>query len=301
MKISTYQNVFVTRSGIGMKMFQLIPETIHHYPGKKRHFYIYALVQFFLRKKIKLKGNYFIIHNHWCPGYFHWLTEALPRMLAATNHVKDYTLILPETFKGFSQDSLQALYHGKIFWIPQDKNLIIQKLLVPENPRYCGNFDRTTFAMLRDLFSKFFTNQVFGPAVRKIYISRWKSGRRKVANENEVVTVLTDWGFEIINFEDLRFSEQVQLMVSTKVLFSIHGAGLSNMLFMPKGGWVVELQKKPSPSQDQNELYKDLATTLDLQYRPIFCPSDEQSIYIADIVLDINILKNFLNEHKAIL
>src|SRR5690349_14256871 len=92
-------NIFLTRSGIGMKAFRLIDETIHRYPGKRKHFWRYALLQFFVRGKIKLRGQYVVIHNHWCPGYYHWITEALPRLLSVRDQVKDRILVLPLSFK----------------------------------------------------------------------------------------------------------------------------------------------------------------------------------------------------------
>src|SRR5688572_10195689 len=138
MKIVTLKNVFLTRSGIGVKNLRLVNETIHRYPGKRRHFFLYAMFQRLLRKQLRLNGKYVIIHNHWCPGWYHWLTEAMPRLLHVQHYVTDHTLILPDSFKGAHAESLEPFFKGGIFWLAKKTNALVEELVIPENPPYSG-------------------------------------------------------------------------------------------------------------------------------------------------------------------
>ncbi len=297
MKIINYQNIFLTRSGIGLKHFKLVEETIHQYKGKRKHFLQYALYQFFFKRKIRLKGKYFVIHNHWCPGYYHWITEALPRMLRTESLVGDRVLVLPESFKEGLYDSLQPLYSGPVFWIPQNKNLRIENLLVPENPPFSGQYDANIFFQLREKYLMSLNQMNLGVSTnRKIYISRSKANRRKVVNEKEITDALIGQGFSIVNFEDYTFWQQVLLMSCAELVVSIHGAGLTNLLFMKENGGVIELQKKPNQSEEVDVLYKDLANVMKLNYKVLMCESAlaNESIYTADIVVNLNQLLNLI-------
>ena len=48
---------------------------------------------------------------------------------------------------------------------------------------------------------------------------------------------------KFIILKDIVFLHQIEIMKETKCLISIHGAGLTNMLFMPEGGSCVRTTK----------------------------------------------------------
>lgn len=298
MKIVTYAWVFLTRSGIGLKDLRLIEETIHQYKGKRNHFWKYALFQFIFRKKIKLRGKYFIIHNHWCPGYYHWITEALPRLYHVRTFLEDHILLLPESFKGMPFDSIEPLYDKEVYWIPMNKNMVLESLMIPESPPASGVYEKEIFFKLRNLYSE----AVMGKNIKKkfgnrIYASRSKALRRRVSNEIEVTATLAEYGFTIINFEDHSFWEQVAMMQETEVLVSLHGAGLSNMLFMKEGSRVIELQKEPvNLVAGVNVLYKDFSKVMGVKYDVLFCKpvKQNQTLYFSDIVVNLQSLKGML-------
>lgn len=297
MKILELNNIFLTRSGIGLKRLKLVDETIHQYKGKRTHFWLYALYQFFFKKKIHLTGNYFIIHNHWCPGYYHWITEALPRLFIVKEYLKDHILVLPDNFRQHVFDATKPLYNGEVFWIPQGKNLKVENLLIPENPPFSGIYDKELFGTLRKIYIDSLAGRnIARRESKKIYISRSKAARRKVINEAEVINALLKKGFEILNFEDFTFWNQVAIVNNADVLVSIHGAGLSNVLFMNRGSKVVELQKSTEDKIEPDVLYRDFCLALDLDYSVLYCnPETEgKSIYEADIIVDVELLCDLL-------
>ncbi|RAW02647.1 glycosyltransferase family 61 protein [Pseudochryseolinea flava] len=295
MKTIVAHNVFLTRSGIAMKAFRLIDESIHRYPGKRRHFWKYTLFQFFFRKKLKLKGKYFVIHNHWCPGYYHWITEALPRLLSVHTMLEDRILVLPISFQEKLGASLAPLYQGEIFWIPESKNLLVDDLLIPENP-FSGRYEPSLMKALRELYMGYLNLQLV-PS-KRIYISRKKAARRRVENEVAVEHMLHQYGFEIVCFEDRTFWEQVQLMCEAQLLISIHGAGLSNVLFLSENSHVIELQHHPAPGMQKDVLYQDLCEIMNVQYRAMFCDSsgNDNTLATGDIFVDIPELENLVIE-----
>ncbi len=276
----------------------LIDETIHQYKGKRSHFWKYALFQYFFRRSVRLRGQYFVIHNHWCPGYYHWITEALPRLLHCSDVVANRTLVLPESFKDKLYESIKPLFTGEVFWIPQNKNLVIENLLIPETPPFSGVYDKDTFIQLRQLYTERF--KVPSGTMKKgsrIYVSRAKAKQRKVANEIELSSLLKKYNFSIIHFEEYTFWQQVAIMQEASCLVSIHGAGLSNILFARKDCHIIELQKAPiSPDDEVDVLYKDFSALMGHPYTLQLCKPVQhtQSLYQADIIVDLEQLSTLL-------
>jgi capsular polysaccharide biosynthesis protein len=76
---------------------------------------------------------------------------------------------------------------------------------------------------------------------RRIYLSREKTGYRRVANEAELLPILKSHRFEIHDTQDFTtLEEQLRLFSSAECVISIHGAGLANALFAPPGAKVIE-------------------------------------------------------------
>jgi hypothetical protein len=76
---------------------------------------------------------------------------------------------------------------------------------------------------------------------RRIFVSRKHARWRRLTNDDDCWTVLSRFGFERVFMEELTFREQFELMQETAVFVAVHGAGMVNMIFAPKGLHVVEI------------------------------------------------------------
>ena len=88
-------------------------------------------------------------------------------------------------------------------------------------------------------------NAVLQPGRKHIYISRQRSARRKIVNQQEVESLLFQLGFEEVFAERLDFNGQHALFSQAKMVCGVHGAGLSNLFFCPPGAGCVELHGTP--------------------------------------------------------
>ncbi len=72
-------------------------------------------------------------------------------------------------------------------------------------------------------------------------------GNRYAINEAQLIAELRSYCAEhalelqVVDFAELTFAQQVEAMARTAVLVGVHGAGLVNSLFLPKGSAVIEL------------------------------------------------------------
>jgi hypothetical protein len=67
-----------------------------------------------------------------------------------------------------------------------------------------------------------------------------RGGSRRIANLNALKPVAQDLGLEIRSADGLAVGEQIDLFSATELLVGVHGAGLANAVFMPRGAALVE-------------------------------------------------------------
>lgn len=87
-----------------------------------------------------------------------------------------------------------------------------------------------------------------------------KRKNRLIVNQNELENFIKSktgtYDFDSIYFDDLNFEQQVKKMSQTKLLISVHGAGLTNAIFMPSTSIVVEI----TPPHFHYPLYERITT-----------------------------------------
>lgn len=181
------------------------------------------------------------IHSIWTNGYYHWLTECLPRALVMRREFPEAVPLLPEgNYKSFAA-TLECLGFGRVEFFPDGRNVLVHAPVVTDCARAFATTDPALLREVRQRVSDYLGPSPLPAATRIVYVSRAKARGRRVINEAQVIEVMRGFGAEILCFEDFDFFEQVRIMAQTKILVSIHGAGLTNMMFMPEGGKVVEI------------------------------------------------------------
>ncbi|MFB0613899.1 glycosyltransferase family 61 protein [Aurantiacibacter poecillastricola] len=190
-------------------------------------------------------------HNH-----SHWLTAHLPKLILLRDRPELSDLILPSRRTDVVDASMRmlGLEPEDFESFEADKPLHVDDLTLVQADR----FDPLHMQAVRTAFA----NEDSAPPTRKVLISRANSRGRKLLNEEKLWPMLREAGFERILMEDLDFAEQVRLMQETRILMAPHGAGLTNMLFCPPGGHVVELADPGFP----NPNFYALSCALDLDY-----------------------------------
>ena len=199
---------------------------------------IKALLKRCAFKKRKIAGAVWVL-DQWSFGYFHWLTEVLPRILVAKNNGYSFPIVFPENsikYLYFS-DSLNALGADAEFY-QLDASLQIRNCIAPSHLQP-AQFDPEQIKQVRNCFRQYDGLEQNTSKSKRIYISRTIAQRRFVRNESELESILSRFGFETIYMEKLSFQEQRILMSETAFLISNHGAGLTNMIFMPDSATVI--------------------------------------------------------------
>lgn len=230
------------------------------------------------------------ITDSWAGNYFHWVLECLPRLFALQAFGIKAPLLIPDIIyrASFVKESLKEL-HIEVITYNFRQTVKVASLYVASHDTPCA-FDPPSLLYLIERFREL-DQSISMSAVRKIYISRKEAGKRRVENESELILILEKYGFEIFQMENLSFREQRELMRETKVLMSIHGAGLANLIFMPEDSKVIELH----PDVERyNSCFYHLAAALNRKYYFSFEKADHPNPQKANITVDLRKLEGLL-------
>lgn len=231
-------------------------------------------------KRHKIPSKSLVIHTKWFNFGF-WLNSALVRLLIAEKAgiLNDVKLIYPSNWKSipYVNESLKLFPELKIHEVPNDGMYVCEELYFPEVRQYTGSLNPEHVRLIRDEIPKKL-GIVLEKPFRKVYVTRRKRGVRMPENEAEMSSFLMEKGFEIVDFEELTFEDQVKLMTETKILISIHGAGMGNINFMQKGTSVLELINEPYAKAEYTFPFWKLGTLNELNYYVQFCPVADASI-----------------------
>lgn len=72
------------------------------------------------------------------------------------------------------------------------------------------------------------------PRARRLFITRSPKRLRFIENNAELTGICEQLGFDVLDFDELTLSQQIQAMRQARYVVGIHGAGLANILF--RGG-----------------------------------------------------------------
>ena len=237
-------------------------------------------------KKVFQKGNeiifldtdkkYLLIH-HWF-NYYHWITESLYRLFSMNENPENFTLILPEEHKTnkFVQETLSVFPNISAVYFPNDSIIKFNNLNFVTEKKYCDNYDPKVLNRIRNFYLEYIShNNIKSPISNEnIFISRKNAARRNIINEEDLFRLLHSYNFEIVDFEDFNFFEQVAISQQAKVLIGTHGSGLTNIIFMEEGAKVMELSREVhSENYHHSKVYWRLAGVLKHDYYFQFCES----------------------------
>lgn len=167
---------------------------------------------------------------------WHWTTESLPKLLALENAGYGGRYIIPAHSR-VARASLAM--HG----------------IAPERIRLSGPAYAVRLLMLPQRLSGFslaenmplagfLRDRLLGaagtlPGGKRCYIRR--TGRRRVANEGELLELLREFDFEIMTPEDMDLAAQWRFMTNCECSLMAHGANATLTLLQRPGSGFVEL------------------------------------------------------------
>lgn len=200
-------------------------------------------------------------------GYWHWWIDVLSRAWLLERHgagTARLPLALPQALATSKEESLRLLdLTGRL--APLEPGLHEFERVAFCSPG-CGSRSRLPSPRLAD-YARWLRGRLGGGerrGERRLFTSRADASWRRIVNEDEVMSLLAEHGFERIECARLTIAEQVAAFGEASVVVGPHGAALTNLLFTPPGATVVELFAAPAAIETSN--YRVLCARLDHRY-----------------------------------
>lgn len=298
--VKRLKHVFVTYSGLCVLKSGLVKESHHWYPDQYDGYL--GEVSRCLKAAYEKPDNlvrvedgrlYLLIHHLWSINYYHWICESIPRILMVKDELEDMVLLIPQFYKtlDFVRASLEPFKFKDVFVIPSKKGVYVESICLPQIKPIADGYDPEKLKEIRSFYLNYviFKKKIALDLGERIYISRRKAARKKVDNETALEDVLIRFKFTIVCAEEFSFFEQVAIFSNARYLVSIHGSGLTNMLFMPENSYVLEFQKRKTNDHDRHSpVFWYLADCLGHSYYYQLCdPTDIHADYFnADFIVD---------------
>lgn len=169
--------------------------------------------------------------------FYHWLVEDLPGTISAMETFpQEIPLIVIKKPPNYVEDFLKTTTRSVI----RTSNFAnIHKLYIVDKGSSSGWPQPTDLKILNN-YEPFKSAKKRTQRDEYIYISRLKSSRSP-SNENEIQLLFEKNGFTVYYLENYDLLQQISIISSARVIAGIHGAGLTNLIWMEKNCTVLDI------------------------------------------------------------
>lgn len=260
----------------------------------------YGLRQWVGNPVLKVSGRLGLVHDYWSVNnYYHWLADALPRLLLLREVSPGCELLLPTASPDYMLTTAKALGFSRFRFINKLTFARGMDLIMPGHTAPVGRQDQALLTEVRRSLLNALAVQPLALAVasRRVYASRSRQKTRRLLNEEQLLPLLFANGFEVVYFEDYTLEQQIRLMQDTSIFVGLHGANMANVLFLPEQAQVIELMDVENP----NLCYFNMCANLGIGYQVIPCePLREAHVHRNnyDVTVNANDLEGFLIKIK---
>ena len=223
-------------------------------------------------------------------NFWHWTFESLPKLLALESAGYTGSYIIPaaalENPDSVIMQSLALFDFPLERLLPSGPVYKIKSMILPQ--RLSGFSLADNMALTEFLREKLLNAVGRLDGSRRLYVRR--VARRKITNEDDILAVLDDFGFEIMTPEDISQKEQWQAMTAVDCSVMVHGANSTLTLLQKPGSGAIELFGNRYISY--NNLHS--ARLLRLRYYPLV-EDLEPSSYFSEQTPVVNFLLQGMN------
>jgi capsular polysaccharide biosynthesis protein len=210
-------------------------------------------------RAVHLRGTCLSLASDFANGnYGHYLLDCLPRLelfkraggdLAAVEH-----FFIPKPPSRSAQRLVEAMSipPTKCVWAEDSSWVTADMLVATSFPGLKRNYPNWLPASLQQYSTS------LPPSGTRVYIPR--TGVRKAINEDELIAVAAEFGFEVYDYE--RCADEPSFFSSVSAVVGPHGAGMTNLAFCRPGTKVLEL----IPSDHVHPYFYTLAESAKLDY-----------------------------------
>jgi capsular polysaccharide biosynthesis protein len=233
---------------------------------------------------VTLSGNWTSLISLWSEGFYHWFTDALPRLALLDEMPADTGILVRGPLRPYQQESLRMLGLLDRVRETSGRHLLIEDYYFSSPVGMTGCTNPYAVKWLRDQFLQ----HAASIETPKQFFIRRKGKTRGILNQDEVAEFFIALGWSVVDLEELNFAEQIAWFHNAAVIVGEHGGAFTNLLWCRPGCRVLEL----CPDNFLNGCYEGISLCLALKH--------EFQIYHADnsnrFCVSLRNLKHSFNE-----
>ena len=255
-------------------------------------------------------GSYILFFNPFSHSNIaHWLTEALVRIWLCKDIIQknDQFLIPRSSMTEFAIDSIRALGFKNECKIHDTSKFIYERVKVINSNGRQTEFDPCLVEIRKNILAKTNNSIMSKENPYVLYVKRHKTSKRKILNEEEMINLLkSQFEIKVIEASQMSFSQQVLEFSKAWCVISMHGAALSNMIWMKEGAHVIELYKDLrsydgniyGPPNSPSSWYSRLSALMNLNYHLFQCnpPANHSKMAVSPFIVDCLKLNKLVNQ-----
>jgi len=228
-----------------------------------------AFNYFYLPSPVQLRGNWTSVISQWSNGFYHWFLDALPRLGLLHELPEDTQVLVPPGLAPYQVDTLAWLGLEGRYRPTNERHLLVENFYFSSPPAMTGCYDPFTPQFLRESFLKH-ADASYDPP-RRLYIRR-VGQTRGIHNEQAVIDFFLAQGWGIVDTAELTMAQQIRLFANAEAVCTLHGGGLTNLLWCSPGVRVLEIVS----DNFVNGVYEGLSGRLGLRHTFLLCPGDHE-------------------------
>ena len=252
------------------------------------HFYSQKFFDNFKENKNSLKNfkDLYILGSNAGNNYYSNLLHFLPRIFF--NKKTNLKLAIHRNSSN--------KYRNFIVSILKSLNIEFTFVFLDDDFYYFTNSEFPQFLNMNtsiEILKKFFNPKTNVETSKKIYVTREDSNYRKIINEGDVIALLRQKGYMVINPQLYEIEEQIKIFSNAEKIIAAHGSNLANIIFCKPGTEIFEI----TPSFNDNEKiledrYLNLAQMNNLKHNKIIADTVdvENHSRLAKKYIHVNIL-----------
>lgn len=252
-----------------------------------------------IRNSCFYEGAYIVSGNASRNNYYHWVSQVLASILfilkRSSDTKEDYPVnVIGPPLNNFSREYIDIIDNINYQEISQNSLCVVEKAFFTNF--LWNDFDFSESKVKAGLYDSLIdrVKPSKSSKKRRIYISRKDTPRRKVKNEEDVISLLEEYGFEEVSLSGKSVKDQILLFSSSEAVVAPHGAGLTNLFFCSQGTVVIELLQE----NYLNRCFYAIAKSRGLNYtalvNPVILNGDDK--HRDDILVDLELLQSQLSK-----
>ena len=203
------------------------------------------------RRVRHLRGTVAYLSNTWVDNYYHWLQLTLP-------FVRLYREMKPDVeidyyYVGNGEAAIRRVQVETLARLGIQPEQLVSEGCVADRvlALFCRRPVQHFGFNYRDIFGHEFARSLFpssvgvsvdrAPSPRRIYVERGQTRVRRIVNEAEVISLLSEYGFAPVRMDGMSVAAQANLFANAEAIIGVHGAALTNLLFAQPGTRVIEI------------------------------------------------------------